>query len=88
MNDSTTHESVTVPVDRDRKILTVLRTHQSTGFVTVPFKKRNTPYARCEVIFSSPEEARKNTSSEQSFRSYWMVNHRIRDVLFHYYFSF
>ena len=35
-----THESVTVPVGRDRKILTGLRTNQIAGFVTVPSEKK------------------------------------------------
>ena len=35
-----THESVTVPVGRDRKILTGLRTNQIAGFITVPSKKK------------------------------------------------
>ena len=28
--------------------------------------------------------ARKNTSNEQNVRSYYMLNHRIRGLLFHY----
>ena len=28
-------------------------------------------------------EARKTTSNEQNVRSYYMLNHRIRDLLFH-----
>ena len=39
---SATHENVTVPVSRDRKILTVLRTHQIAGFVPVPSEKKIT----------------------------------------------
>ena len=35
-----THESVTVPVGRDRKILTGLRTNQIAGFITVPSEKK------------------------------------------------
>ena len=27
---------------------------------------------------------RKNTSNEQNFRSYYLLNHRIRGLLFHY----
>ena len=40
----------------------------------------------CELhsIFSIPKGARKNTSNEQSVRSYDMLNHRIRGLLFHY----
>ena len=38
--NSATHESVTVPVSRDRKISTALKTNQITGFVTVPSKKK------------------------------------------------
>ena len=52
-DDSATYESVAVPVGRDREIWTALRTHQSTGFVTVPSEKKNSPYSRCEVIFPS-----------------------------------
>ena len=37
---SATHESVTAPVDRDRKIRTALRTNQIAGCVTVPSKKK------------------------------------------------
>ena len=39
---SATHESVTVPVSRDRKILTVLRTNQIAGFVPAPSEKKIT----------------------------------------------
>ena len=35
-------------------------------------------------IFPSPAGARKNTSNEQNVRSYYMLNHRIRGLLFHY----
>ena len=40
----------------------------------------------CELrsIFPSPAGARKNTSNEQNGRSYYMLNHRIRGLLFHY----
>ena len=38
--NSATHESVTVPVSRDRKISTALKKNQITGFVTVPSKKK------------------------------------------------
>ena len=34
------HEIVTVPVGRDRKIQTALRTNQITGFVTVPSEEK------------------------------------------------
>ena len=52
--------SVAMPVGRDRKIRTALRTHQIAGFVSVPSKKEiNTPYSGCEVIFPNPEEARE-----------------------------
>ena len=39
----------------------------------------------CELrsIFPSPAGARKNTSNEQNVRSYYMLNHRIRGLLFH-----
>ena len=36
---SATHESVIVPVGRDRKIRTTLRANQIAGFVTVPSEK-------------------------------------------------
>ena len=36
-------------------------------------------FASC-VVFG----ARKNTSNEQNVRSYYMLNHRIRDLLFHH----
>ena len=40
----------------------------------------------CELrsIFPSPTGARKNTSNEQNVHSYYMLNHRIRDLLFHF----
>ena len=40
----------------------------------------------CELrsIFPSPAGARKHTSNEQNVRSYYMLNHRIRGLLFHY----
>ena len=40
----------------------------------------------CELrsIFPSPAGARKNTSNEQNVRSYYMLNHQIRGLLFHY----
>ena len=36
---SATHESVTVPVGRDRKIRTTLIANEIAGFVTVPSEK-------------------------------------------------
>ena len=67
--------SVAMPVGRDKKIRTALRTHQIAGFVTVPSEKKiNTPYSSCEVIFPSAEEARENMSNDQNFRSYYMLN--------------
>ena len=61
MDDSATHDKCCyMPVGRDRKIRTALRTHQIAGFVSVPSKKEiNTPYSGCEVIFPNPEEARE-----------------------------
>ena len=38
---SATHESVTVPIGRGRKIRTALRTNQIEGFVTVPSSQKN-----------------------------------------------
>ena len=40
----------------------------------------------CELRSISPSlaGARKNTSNEQNARSYYMLNHRIRGLLFHY----
>ena len=35
-----THESVTVPRGRDRKIRTALRANQIAGFVTVPSEEK------------------------------------------------
>ena len=37
---SATNESVTMPVGRDRKIRTALRSNQIIGFVTVPSEKK------------------------------------------------
>ena len=34
--------------------------------------------------FASCVRARKNTNNEQNVRAYYMLNHRIRDLLFHY----
>ena len=78
-----------VPVGRYIKIQTALRTHQIAGFVSVHSEKKiNTPYTSCKVIFPSPEEVRNNTSNEQNFRPYYMLNHGTRDLLFHYCFQF
>ena len=44
-------------------------------------------FASCVVFFRPPPPpagARKNTSNEQNVRSYHMLNHRIRGLLFHY----
>ena len=38
-------------------------------------------------FFPSPEEARENMSYQQNFRSYQMLNSRLMDLLFHYYFQ-
>ena len=40
----------------------------------------------CELrsVFPSTAGARKNTSNKQNVRSYYMLNHRIRGLLFHY----
>ena len=40
----------------------------------------------CELrsIFPSPTGARKNASNEQNVDEYYMLNHRIRDLLFRY----
>ena len=48
---SATHESVTVPVSRDRKILTVLRTNQIAGFVPLPSEKKIT---RTDILLLQP----------------------------------
>ena len=40
MDDSATHKSVVVPVDRDRKIQTALRTHQIARFGTMLSEKK------------------------------------------------
>ena len=36
------------------------------------------------VVFSEPRRGEENTSNEQNARSYYMLNHRIRGLLFHY----
>ena len=41
-------------------------------------------FCSCVVIFPNPAGARKNTSNEQNVRSYFMLNHRIRGLLFRY----
>ena len=40
----------------------------------------------CELrgIFPSPTGTRKTTSNEQNVHSYYMLNHRIRGLFFHY----
>ena len=49
-------------------------------------KPSNKVYIFCVLrcIFPSPAGARKNTSNEQNVRSYYMLNHRIGGLLFHY----
>ena len=47
---SATHESVTVPIGRGRKIRTTLRTNQIEGFVTVPSWKKNNDLLYCTTI--------------------------------------
>ena len=47
---SVTHESVTVPVSRDRKIRTALRANQITGFVTVPSDKNIKLSITCSLL--------------------------------------
>ena len=45
---------VTVPVGRDRKTRTTLRTNQIAGFVTVPSEKKNEyGYLSMDIICSS-----------------------------------
>ena len=41
-------------------------------------------FASCVVFFRAPAGARKNASNEENVREYYMLNHRIRDLLFHY----
>ena len=43
---SVTHESVTVPVGRDRKIQTALKTNQTARFITMPSEKKK----QCVVL--------------------------------------
>ena len=40
-------------------------------------------FASCVVFFRAPQGARKNTSNGRNVRSYYMLNHRIRGLLFH-----
>lgn len=51
---SATHESVTAPVGRDRKIRTAVRTNHIAGFVTVPFEKeiKDNVYKKAYAVFS------------------------------------
>ena len=44
---SVTHEIVTVPVGRDRKIPTALKTNQTAKFVTAPSEKKE---KKCVVL--------------------------------------
>ena len=41
-------------------------------------------FASCVVFFRAPQGSRKNTSNVQNVREYYMLNHQIRDLLFHY----
>ena len=41
-------------------------------------------FCKLRSIFPSLAGARKNTSNEQNVRSYFMLNHQIRGLLFHY----
>ena len=41
-------------------------------------------FASCVVFFQAPQGVRKNTSNGRNVRSYYMLNHRIRGLLFHY----
>ena len=41
-------------------------------------------FGELRCIFPSPCGAQKNTSNEQNVRSYYMLNHRLRGLLFHY----
>ena len=41
-------------------------------------------FASCVVFFRAPQGRGKITSNEQNVRSYYMLNHRIRALLFHY----
>lgn len=51
---SATHESVTAPVGRDRKIRTAVRTNHIAGFVTVPIEKeiKDNVYKKAYAVFS------------------------------------
>ena len=40
-------------------------------------------FASCVVFFQAPQGVRKNTSNGRNVRSYYMLNHRIRGLLFH-----
>ena len=40
------------------------------------------------ITFQALNRRGKNTSNEQDFRSCYVLNHRMRDLLFHYYFQF
>ena len=42
-------------------------------------------YPACELrsIFPDPKGTRKNTSNEQNVLAYYMLSHRMRDLLFH-----
>ena len=41
-------------------------------------------FASRVVFFQAPQRVRKNTSYGRNVRSYYMLNHRIRGLLFHY----
>ena len=88
-DDFTTHGSVAVPVGRDRKIRTALSTHHIAGFVTVPSEKKiNTSYTSwLQSNFSQPWRGEKKYEQWANFRPYFMLKHRIRNILFHYHFQ-
>ena len=41
-------------------------------------------FAICVVVFRAPQGRRKIRSNEQNVRSYYMLNHRMRGLSFHY----
>ena len=40
-------------------------------------------FASCVVFFQALKGQGQNTSNEQNVRAYYMLSHRIRDLLFH-----
>ena len=73
---------------RDQHLCKFIRTKQSV-YIRKEYNSQKTCLGHQHgrhfvVFFRSPQGARKNTSNGRNVRSYYMLNHRIRGLLFHY----